>query len=380
MGLKKNRLNVLFLFMFLVFIILYRIVFITSFLKYAESICAAFLIFMFFLSILFYGFRTPIDSELKKRTVKKVLVAIGIYFLIIYSLGLVTGFLSNSYSLNIKAIFNNIFFQIIIITMIELIRGNFINYNKQNKNIIIIFTVIIILLEVNNIFKISYLKDITSLFKFITVSVLPIIFKNYMCSYLTYYTDFEASLIYSLILGLYKYIVPVEPDLEKMFISIVNIMLPFMVVMNISRDKFNYEVTKENINSKRYVRKSDVPFFISIIILVFLVFGIGPYKIVGIKTGSMTPKLNMGDAVFLDKKVKKTDLKEKDIIAYQSEDGELVVHRIIRINKDGSYITKGDYNNTADVKYVKFKQVKGKVKFKIPYIAYPAVYFWRLRR
>ena len=113
------------------------------------------------------------------------------------------------------------------------------------------------------------------------------------------------------------------------------------------------------------------------IILLILVFGIGPYKLVGIKSGSMSPKINVGDAVLIYKNVDKKKLKKDDIIAYESQDKELVVHRIIRINKDGSYMTKGDFNNTADNKFVKFKQIKGIVKFKIPYIAYPAVYFDR---
>ena len=108
-----------------------------------------------------------------------------------------------------------------------------------------------------------------------------------------------------------------------------------------------------------------------------LVFGIGPYKIIGIRSESMTPKINKGDAVVIDKNVKKSEIKAQDIIAYENDEKEIIVHRIIKINKDGSYITKGDFNNTTDGKYVKFKKVVGKVKFKIPYIAYPAVYFER---
>ena len=377
MGNKKYSPNYIIIILFLLYIFLYRFFIAPSFLKYSESITSVFLILVFILSIIFYGFRNPLFSEYKKNVLKRVLTSIGIYFLIIYFFGLIVGFLSNSYSLNFKSIFNNIFFQALIITMIELFRGNFINFNKNNKKIIILITIIISLFEINLLIKNNSFESINTAFKFLTSSILPVVFRNYMCSYLTYYTDFESSLIYCLIMELYKFIVPIEPDLDNLLISILNILVPFMITLNISRYNYNYEVTNENMVSKKYVKKSDLPFYSIMIILLILVFGIGPYKLVGIKSGSMSPKINVGDAVLIYKNVDKKKLKKDDIIAYESQDKELVVHRIIRINKDGSYMTKGDFNNTADNKFVKFKQIKGIVKFKIPYIAYPAVYFDR---
>lgn len=377
MGNKKVHYNTTIFLLLLLFTILTRMVVFSYYLKYSESIIASGLILIFFISVLFYGFRTPIDSELKKKIIKRVLSSIGIYFLVIYSIGLITGFLNNSYSLKIDSIFNNVFFQLMILAMIELIRGNFINYNKSNLKYIYILTAILIIFEVNINFKLEYLEDIKSIFKFITTIVLPISFKNVLCSYMTYNSDYEASLIYSLILGLYKYIVPIEPDLENLLISLINILLPFLIIMSISKEKYNYEETKENVNSKKYIGKSDIPLIALVVILILLVFGIGPYKIIGIRSESMTPKINKGDAVVIDKNVKKSEIKAQDIIAYENDEKEIIVHRIIKINKDGSYITKGDFNNTTDGKYVKFKKVVGKVKFKIPYIAYPAVYFER---
>ena len=377
MGKKKNYINYLFIIILLIYIFLYRFFIFSNYLKYSESITSAFLILLFCFSIVIYGFKNAIYSEYKKKVLKNVLITIGVYFLIIYFLGLVTGFLSNSYSLTIKSVLNNVLFQAIIISMIELFRWNFINYNKKNTKIIVLLTIVIALFEINLSFKTDYLDSINSLFKFVTTIVLPISFKNYLCSYLTYHTDFEASLFYSLIMGLYKYIVPIEPDLDYLLLSVINIFMPFIIVMNISRYTFNLQEASESVTNKKYIKKSDAPFYIIITVLIILVFGIGPYKLVGIKSGSMTPKINIGDAVLIFKNVKKVDLKVNDIIAYESEDKEIVVHRIIKINKDGTYTTKGDYNNTADSKYVDFKQVKGIVKFKIPYIAYPAVYFKR---
>ena len=377
MGNKKVKLNYLFFCLFLVFIFIYRLIVTTKFLEYSESISATFLILMFILSIMIYGFKKPIRTEFKKQVIKKVLVFIGIYFILIYFFGLITGFLSNSYSLKPMSIINNIFFQIIIISMIELIRSNFINYNKKNKNYIVILTIILVIFETSLNFRMNYFETPLGIFKFFTNIVLPISFKNYMCSYLTYHTDFESALIYSLIMGIYKYVVPIQPNLDSLLIAIINILVPFLIVLTISKFKYNYVETKDDTLNKKYIKKSDVPLIAILIILFLLVFGIGPYKIVGIKTDSMTPNINKGDAVFIEKNVSKEDLKEKDIIMYESETGELIIHRIIQINKDGTYMTKGDYNNTADSKYVNIEQIKGKVKFRIPYLAYPSMIFDR---
>ena len=86
----------------------------------------------------------------------------------------------------------------------------------------------------------------------------------------------------------------------------------------------------------------------------------------------MTPTLNIGDAVIINKYVDKSKLKENDIIAYK-RDGVLIVHRIIKVNKDKTYETKGDYNNSSDYGYINSDAIFGKVIIKIPYLAYPAV-------
>ena len=71
----------------------------------------------------------------------------------------------------------------------------------------------------------------------------------------------------------------------------------------------------------------------------------------------------------------KDELKEGDIIASLNKDDILVVHRIIKVNPDETFVTKGDFNNSADVGFVSKEQVKGRVAFKVPYLAYPSIMF-----
>ena len=94
---------------------------------------------------------------------------------------------------------------------------------------------------------------------------------------------------------------------------------------------------------------------------------------IGIETASMSPNYNIGDAVIINKYVDKENLKENDVIAYYDDNDRIIIHRIIKVNSDKTYITKGDYNNTSDSKYVNKDDIYGKVILRIPFIAYPSV-------
>ncbi len=74
-------------------------------------------------------------------------------------------------------------------------------------------------------------------------------------------------------------------------------------------------------------------------------------SILHVVTGSMEPTIPVDDFII----VKKTDvnsLEKDDIIAFYSENpntkGLMVIHRIMQINEDGSFVTKGDANTVED--------------------------------
>ena len=83
------------------------------------------------------------------------------------------------------------------------------------------------------------------------------------------------------------------------------------------------------------------------------------FSIFEIATVSMEPTLNVKDMVIV--KITK-DIKVNDIITYE-EDGNLITHRVIDIKND-TITTKGDANNSLDVKVPKEKIV-GKIVFVI---------------
>lgn len=92
------------------------------------------------------------------------------------------------------------------------------------------------------------------------------------------------------------------------------------------------------------------------------VFG---YSSAIVLSGSMEPELSVYDMIV----TKAEDHYEVgDVIMFRSSDRSFVTHRVSEILDDGSYRTKGDANNTADLNSTSDARVAGKVVWVIPQI------------
>ncbi len=94
---------------------------------------------------------------------------------------------------------------------------------------------------------------------------------------------------------------------------------------------------------------------------------LGGYSLLNIVTGSMEPTIYKDEYVIV-KKADTSKLEFGDIIAYYSEapdiKGRLVIHRIVEVQPDGTFILKGDANSTADKLPVRADQILGKYQRK----------------
>lgn len=83
----------------------------------------------------------------------------------------------------------------------------------------------------------------------------------------------------------------------------------------------------------KFIRKSPVPTFCG-------------YALLTIETGSMSGTFEIGDMIL----IKDTnDYKIGDIITFLPEGDTIpTTHRIINYGEDGTFVTKGDANNTKD--------------------------------
>lgn len=69
-----------------------------------------------------------------------------------------------------------------------------------------------------------------------------------------------------------------------------------------------------------------------------------PYKVYIVHTGSMTPTIPSKSAVL----VEEGSYRVGEAVSFVEEHGNVVTHRLMAIHPDGTIVTKGDANPTAD--------------------------------
>lgn len=100
--------------------------------------------------------------------------------------------------------------------------------------------------------------------------------------------------------------------------------------------------------------------------ILLFVIGIEPFVV---ESGSMEPTIETGSLVFINKNISYDEITENDIISFYIENGSKVVHRVIKVTKDG-FETKGDSNASSDGISTNRNNFIGKSVFSIPKAGY----------
>ncbi len=118
-------------------------------------------------------------------------------------------------------------------------------------------------------------------------------------------------------------------------------------------------------------------FFVCIVIIALLLIMsvlpiTGNFKILSVLSGSMEPAIHTGSVVAIKPA---SDYQIGDIITFGkiSKTQTPTTHRIFDIKlQEGQpvYITKGDANNSPDMKEVRSSEIVGKMLFTVPYLGY----------
>jgi signal peptidase I len=92
-------------------------------------------------------------------------------------------------------------------------------------------------------------------------------------------------------------------------------------------------------------------------------------------TGSMRPAIQPGDIVITAPVVEHT-LRPGYIIRFRdpSEPGRHLMHRIVRINADGTIVTRGDANASDDSTPVPPTAVTGMARMRVPWVGLPVIW------
>ena len=93
------------------------------------------------------------------------------------------------------------------------------------------------------------------------------------------------------------------------------------------------------------------------------------YHVFDAVSGSMEPEIPVGSAVYV-KYAKPSELEEKEIIAFYSND-TVIVHRVVENHQVEGFIdTRGDANLEEDEGSVPYDSVIGRVEYHLPFLGH----------
>ena len=305
-------------------------------------------------------------------------------FLIFYYLfGIIIGYAESNNYLTLYGLTVFIIPTILKIVFKEHLRNSFLTKSGDNKFLIIYTTLLFIMIDILSALSILKMSNMHDLFLFIALVLLPSITVNIFATYINIKVGFMPVIIYLLIFSLYQYIVPIVPDPSEYLKAIIDFVLPILILFKVRKNVNKYSDEDKEID-RNYKKSAIIILIIPIvltIIIIYFVSGYFRYYALAIASGSMHPIFDRGSVVITEQVNDKYDnydkLKEGEIIAFKAEKN-VVVHRLIRIVNVGDevyYYTKGDANKEEDNYLIKKENIIGIVRFKIPYIGYPTVWF-----
>ena len=327
----------------------------------------------------FLSFNSSLRVKGEKDKTQSLFIALIIYIIIYFLLGLIFGFEKTPYAKDLFNIIKNIWSFGSIILFQEFIIKALIKKKKKKIWNFILMTIIFMLINLNYNNIESHFTDLKEIFIYTSTILIPAILESAICTYLVYIGGAKFSIIYRLFVTLPSFIVPIIPNLDWFGTAIVGVTLPLAIYIYLNYVHVNRSERLSKRERRSYNPVVYVPVFIFIGLLAGFVMGLFKYQPIAVLSGSMSPTFNRGDAVVVNKLTtrEKGELKKGDIIQYVSGT-KYVVHRIVDITNDERgnklFITKGDHNNTVDADKVALENVKGKVSFVIPLIGYPSVW------
>ena len=335
--------------------------------------------FIFFLAL---GFEKE-NKRLRNEISFNLFMCSTIFLLLYYLLGIVIGFAKNNNYLTLYGLTVFIIPTFLTIIFKEHLRKSLLTKCGNNKFLIIYTFLVFIMIDISTSLSVLNYKNVHDVFIFIVLTLLPSITTNILATYINIKVGYQPVIIYLLIITMYQYIIPIVPNPNQYLKSIIDFILPIIILFRIMK-KINQYSDEEYDISIDYNKKSffilGLPFML-ILCLVYFVSGYFKYYALAIASGSMHPEFDRGSVVIVERTDDKYDnydkLKEGEIIAYKCENS-IVVHRLIKIiktNDETFYYTKGDANDNEDNYPIIKENIIGIVRIKVPYIGYPTVWF-----
>lgn len=367
---KKGYIKIFF------FELLMSIIFIINALFYNFLLDYIFILILFlgiFLFYIIFGFEKDKHSNLK-NTIIYIFIYIILYFILYYIIGLLTGYY---YSKNYYTIYGLINFILPII--LTIFASEFLKYQLLQKSegsifLIIFTTLLFILINISN--TIYYLKFNSGydFFVFLGLYLFPSISRNVCTTFVSIKSGYKPSIVLMLVIELYQYLLPIIPNFNEYFKSIFEILYPTIITFVLAKlyeDRLDVNI--------EYKKRNYTISFLGMLVCSFVVYftsGYFKYQSIAIASGSMRPTFNRGDVVIV-KKINDNyeNINIGDVIAYNYEN-KLVVHRVVKIiniDEELYFYTKGDANEEMDNYKITTDMILGTTNVYIPFIGYPTI-------
>lgn len=315
--------------------------------------------------------KTGKQSLLDSTWTTILLVGIGfVYVILLYVLGIFTGFYESTVKLSIWSIENLIIPYVVIIISAENIRKTILLKEvKYSKTMMLIAMILLDVIISTNIYNLNTVKDYFVLISFV---IFASIANNLLFNYIAVkHRNVDAIILYRLITTLYSYIIPITPDIYIFLECIIKMIVPYLIYI-ILEGTYGPKERVISVEQRRQDKIITVVFYIIIAIIAILVSCRFKYGILVVGSGSMTGTLNKGDIIFYEKYEKNQEIETGQIIVFNNDDMK-IIHRVIDqkfVGEDVRYYTKGDANQNKDDGYRIRKDIIGQVKARIPYIGY----------
>ena len=340
---------------------------------------------LFICDVIFFfvlGFEKS-NKRLNKIVSFDVFMYSMIFLILYYLFGIIIGYAESNNYLTLYGLTVFIIPTILKIIFKEHLRNSLLTKSGDNKFLIIYTSLLFIMIDIFPSLSILKISNTHDTFLFIALVLLPSITTNILATYINIKVGYIPVIIYLLIFSLYQYIVPIVPDPNEYLKAIIDFVLPILILFKVRKNINKYSEERQEID-RNYNRPTIILLIIPIVLIIIIIYfvsGYFKYYALAIASGSMHPVFDRGSVVITervnDKYGNYSKLKEGEIIAYRTGKN-IIVHRLIRIVSAGDelfYYTKGDANNEEDDYLIKKEDIIGIVRFKIPYIGYPTVWF-----
>lgn len=359
---------------YILLIIICTVTFFNLFLLNVEiqkTILTVFLIIYTIIVFKILKFR-KIDNKNKKKIIILFLGFSILFILILYFIGIYSGFYKNVNSGNNKVFLNTVVPYTICIICSEIIRQIFVA--KENKKTTLFMTLALVLTEIAIFTNLSKVWNLEEMLVLIGYIVFPSVSTNLLCNYIVKKYGLIPNVLYRTITSLYIYTFGILPDVYIFFQSIYKIIFPYIIYIVVD-DFF------ENTKFRKIVKKEKISLIsltISIIIVISIVMLVSckfKYGVLVVGSSSMTGTIDKGDAIIY-KKFEGEQLEKGQVIVFIKDDIK-TIHSIENVeikNNEIIYFTKGTNNQQQDEGYRTVKDIIGTVKFKIMAIGWPTIW------